>query len=563
MGIDFSPRQEEGGPQRLQRFFEIVPGVLSITIIVGMFVLSAVQPVIAALLTIAFVLSWLFRMVYSNILLISSFLRLRAERATDWMERIRRLGDLPAFVRELEREPVGRSFSERLARAAHKREIRALMAAGAVPPSARDLYHAVIIPIAGERRPVFEPDVMSIASGSYPPSRILLILAVEQRAPEQVKKEAEEIRQRYRGAFMNLIVAIHPDGIPGEARVKGANTTYGARVAADYMRSRGIPLENVIVSCFDADTVASPQYFACLTYHFMICPDRTRASFQPVPVYLNNLWEAPGFARILDMGSSFFQLMEAANPEKLVTFSSHSMSFAALADTGYWPVDMVSDDSAIYWKAFLHFKGDYRVVPMPVTLSMDITQSETWSKTVVSVYKQKRRWAWGVESFPIVMTSFVLSGDIPLLTRLKQGYRLLQSHVSWATWPFLLGIMSWLPAIFISHGNSHSIVRYSEPRILSTLFDVALSGFLLYALLSQLIVPRDVGRGHLGKRIAHALEWILVPVVSLLFGAIPALDAQVRLLLGKRLEFWVTSKQRTPLGKAPRARGNGRLRVRS
>jgi hypothetical protein len=104
--------------------------------------------------------------------------------------------------------------------------------------------------------------------------------------------------------------------------------------------------------------------------------------------------------------------------------------------------------------------------------------------------------------------------------------------------------MSWLPAAVISWGHSHSVVRYNEPRILSTMFNLALIGFLMYAVLSQLFLPREKGGTPVWKRILHAAEWLLVPPVSLLFGAIPALDAQTRLLLGKRLEFWVTVKKR-------------------
>ena len=33
------------------------------------------------------------------------------------------------------------------------------------------------------------------------------------------------------------------------------------------------------------------------------------------------------------------------------------MSFKALVEIGYWPVDMISDDSAIYWKAYIHYAG--------------------------------------------------------------------------------------------------------------------------------------------------------------------------------------------------------------
>ena len=50
------------------------------------------------------------------------------------------------------------------------------------------------------------------------------------------------------------------------------------------------------------------DFFAGLTYYYLTFPDRERASFQPVPVYNNNIWEAPGITRVLETGSSFFQL---------------------------------------------------------------------------------------------------------------------------------------------------------------------------------------------------------------------------------------------------------------
>jgi len=55
----------------------------------------------------------------------------------------------------------------------------------------------------------------------------------------------------------------------------------------------------------------------------------------------------------VEMSASFCQLIESMRLEKFVTFSSHSMSFKTLVEIGYWPVNMISDDSVVYWKAYL------------------------------------------------------------------------------------------------------------------------------------------------------------------------------------------------------------------
>ena len=543
MTFQFSPSRLSGRDRALQRCFSILPGLTSWTILLGITALAFWKPQLAAALVIAFNLYWLLRLLFMTLFLVLSYVRLSVERDTDWMARVRGLDRLAEYRDDRSRVSSTGSLRRRFSRWLHVRELRAV-AAQAPPPGSETIAHLVIIPIMQEPREILEPGLASLARQTFPPERILVVLAVEERAAESVKAGVRELQRRYREAFLDLLVVVHPDGLPGEARVKGANATYAAKAAAAFFAERRIAYERVVASCFDADTVVGPQYFACLTYRFLACPERTRASFQPIPVYHNNIWEVPGFARVLDIGSSFFQLIESTNPEQLVTFSSHSMSFKALVETGYWPVDMISDDSAIFWKAFIRFDGRYQVVPLPVTVSMDVTAADSWWKTVGHVYRQKRRWAWGVENFPVVMRAFVTSRTIPLSARLRHGFKLFESHVSWATWGFLLTVIGWLPALLVGREFSDSVLYYSAPRITATIFSLASISLATTIIVSLCLLPKRPMRWSLLTKIGHALEWLLVPVISAGFSALPALDAQTRLMLGDRLEFWVSEKGR-------------------
>ncbi|MBU1894469.1 MAG: glycosyltransferase family 2 protein [Candidatus Omnitrophica bacterium] len=545
MKFEFSGNNLSGKDRKLQRFFEILPGTTSWVIIIGMLILSFQQPIYAAVIIIAFDFYWLLRLLYLTLFLIFSYIRLTAEKETNWMERVRKLDNLEDYLEELTACKKQVNKKQKLSDKALLSEVEEFHKSGSNKAQLNDLYNLVIIPVAKETREIVEPGLKSIAESTFPLKQIIIVLAVEERADETVKNDIRHLAQTYQDKFFDIMIFLHPDGIAGEAKAKGANVSFAAKKAAEYLAAKNISFENVIVSCFDSDTVVNSEYFASLTYYFQVCPRRERASFQPVPVYNNNIWEAPGITRVLETGSSFFQLIEATNPEKLVTFSSHSMSFKALVDIGYWPVDMISDDSAIFWKAFVHFDGEYKVIPMYTTLSMDAVVAGTWWKTVKNVYKQKRRWAWGVENFPIVMRAFLKNKNISVFFKIKQAFKLFEGHVAWATWAFLLTFIGWLPAIFAGREFSHSVLYYSAPRIMGIIFNLASFSLITSIILSLLLLPKPTEKNSIGKRVGYAFQWLLVPFTMVFLSALPALDAQTRMLLGKYMTFWVTDKKRT------------------
>jgi len=544
LNFNYSRQNLQEKEKRLERAFEVIPGLTSWSVIAGMVVLSFVNPVFAAVLIIAFDLYWIMRLIYMNIFLVLSYFRLSSESKTDWMGLIAGLDRLKTDLSREEPLPGKAALGEKFAKSIHLREYKYIADNRVSLPKSADIMHLVIIPIAKEDKEIVEPGIKSLKSGSFPSAKMLVVMALEGSAPQKVKEQVYGLQQEYRQNFFDLLVAEHPQGLAGEARVKGANSTYAARLAAGYLSKKQIAFENVIVSCFDADTVVNPGYFSCLTYYYMITPFRERTSFQPIPVYNNNIWEAPGFSRVLDVGSSFFQLIEATNPEQLVTFSSHSMSFKALVDIDYWPVDMISDDSAIFWKAFIHFDGDYRAVPMFTTVSLDVTVAGNWWRTLVNVYRQKRRWAWGVENFPIIMRGFLKADKIPLSKKLRHSYKIFEGHISWATWPFILGVIGWLPAVFSGRQFTSTALYYNAPRITATIFKLASLGLLTCIILSLLLLPKKKIKHNMLNRIGHAFEWLFIPLASVILSALPALDAQTRLMFGRYMEFWVTEKQR-------------------
>jgi len=263
-----------------------------------------------------------------------------------------------------------------------------------------------------------------------------------------------------------------------------------------------------------------------------------------MPVYNNNIWYAPSFARLVEISASFCQMIESMRLEKFVTFSSHSMSFKTLVEINYWPVNMVSDDSVVYWKAYLYYKGDYHVVPLYITVSMDAAYANNIIKTIIMQYKQKRRWAWGIENFPYVVSRFLNEGDIALSKKIRRSFHLLESHVTWAVWAVIITLIAPLPILLGGVLFQQIPIGYNLPKITGLLLQLTLITSVIWIALSRIVLPPRPKDVRWIKNVVLLLEWVLVPFIILILGSTPALDAQTRLAFGRYMKFYPTEKSR-------------------
>jgi hypothetical protein len=69
-------------------------------------------------------------------------------------------------------------------------------------------------------------------------------------------------------------------------------------------------------------------------------------------------------------------------------------------------------------------------------------------------------------------------------------------------------------------------------------------GMCVSAILFLFLLPPRPKKQSPFKFVVMLLQWVLLPVSLILFGSIPAVEAQTRLMFGKYLGFWVTEKAR-------------------
>lgn len=496
------------------RMLEIIPGFLVWITFAVLILVSFLNPLAAIYGIILFDLYWMLRISYLMVYIITSWFRFKTASKINWQQK-------------LESEFDGSQTAVNW----------------------HEYWHIVFLPTYKEPYDIVKACLIALKSGAYPlvKSRMIIVLAGEERDSERFSEISKKISDEFGDEFSKIIITIHPKNTAGELPGKGSNLYYAGHVAQEYIDQKNIDYKKIIVSTFDIDTIASPQYFSYLTYHFLAHPNPYRTSFQPLTLYHNNIWESDPLIRVVASSTTFWLLTDLARSDRLFTFSSHSMSWQALVDIGFWQNNIVTEDSRIFLQCFIHYDGDYRVTPMYTTVSMNTVFMGSYFKSLVNQYKQMRRWAYGVEHFPYMIWHFIGNKKISLKKKISYIWNQTEGVYSWATAPIIMFIGGRLPLWVNNSINDTSFVSQQAPLILSSLMTIGMWGIIIIAILSTILMPRKPLRG-INKIFQYGImifQWALFPVTMLIFGALPAIDAQTRLMIGKYLDFWVTEKKST------------------
>lgn len=526
---------------RLWRLLEIIPGALSWGAIFLTLILSVLTPTLVASFVILYTIIWLFRSVKMSVNLYRGYRKTLEAMKTDW-QRLITLNDSPDKIDYEIRQTNAEEEPKRHFSLLHlKKQVQSLQKSGEWKRS-KEVFHAIIFVTYKESYELIRESVKSYADGKYPPSRIIMVMAGEESDRENFTDIARRIKHEYGDRFMHFMITVHPGNIPGEIRGKSANATWAAKELKSYVDEKGIAYDNLMISNFDADTVVHPLYFSELTFKYLTTSRRTEQGYQPTPMFHNNIWDVPALVRLVAQGCTFWRMAESMDKDKYKSFSSRSLSFRTVLDVNYWDPSVIPEDSRQYWTAFTIYDGRHRLVPIYSPIYMDAVLSDTYVKTFKSQYMQLRRWAWGVCDFPFVALNLWYHPEIPRREKIYRIFEFLENSFFWATGPILLTFTGFIPGL-LNADFRDTVLAYNLPRIMSDLLTYASAGIIMCAVISLSLVPSNKSKGIIG-RISLSLQWILVPIVSIILSAIPALDAQTRLMFGRYLEYKVTQKTR-------------------
>ena len=527
-----------------ERFWEIIPGAMFWATAFFAIFFSANHPVGVAVFIIIFDLYWLFKAVNGAAHLISAYRKLKLFETINWQEYARKLSDFLSYSVFLdEQSNQAKTAFSRKYHESEKERIEKLIGKGRRGGEFMDYYHLVVLPFVNESFEVLSTTFEALKKINYPRERLMVILASEERAGAAAAQAAAEIKAKFAEDFYRLFVTVHPDGLAGEIRGKSANASYAVGSVLPELENMGIAVEQVLVSNFDSDTIVHPEYFGRVIYEFLTAEKPYRRSYQPIALYNNNIWDSPSFIRVVSVSNSFWQFIESSRPNRLRTFSSHTMTLRALIDAGFWRKDLVNEDGYIFWQCFFHYKGDYEVTPLFISVSLDTCLADTYTQTLVNQYKQKRRWAYNVEYYPTLMPA-LLKMKISLWEKIYKVFQFVEGNYTWATASIVIAALGWLPLVLGGQVFRQSVVALNLPQVTSFLMTIATIFLIFSVLINIVLLPPRPAKYSIWRTINMYLQWFLVPIVSVVFGSLPAVEAQTRLMLGRYMEFWVTPKTR-------------------
>ncbi|USN53871.1 MAG: glycosyltransferase family 2 protein [Candidatus Nomurabacteria bacterium] len=491
---------------RTYRFLEILPGAFIWLTFAVTLVAIFWKPLWAIVFIIVFDVLWLVRITYVLTYIILAYTRYRRANKIDWLAQCQQPRLLGRF---------------------------------------HQLKHVVVVPSFRDEFHIIDTSLRYLVESSVPREQIFVVLALEERDGERAHELGRQLSEKYGHQFGQWLVTYHPADLAGEMPGKGSNISWAGHRMKERIDELGWNYDDIIVTSLDVDSCVHREYLACLSYEFMTQAYPHRNSYQPIPVFQNNTWDAPAFTRVVASSTTFWLLSETIRNDRMFTFSSHSMSFRALVDVGFWQNDIVTEDSRIFLQCLVNYDGDYEVVPIYLPVSMDTVQGRTFWQSVVNQYKQIRRWAYGTENLPFMIWNFRDMPTMSLRKKLRYIWNQLEGEYSWATAPILIFVLGYAPLWVAPEAVRTTALFQSAPFVLQTILTLSLTGLFVSAAITWMILPPRPRKVKQWRKLAMIFQWVVFPITTIAFGSIPAIEAQTRLMLGKYLGFWTTEKVRS------------------
>lgn len=484
-------------PVKTRRFLELLPGLLSWTIILSPIWGSLFIPVVMAYFILFFDIYWFYK---SYSLVINAYRasnRIKKAEKEDWLAKAQ----------------AEKGFDK--------------------------VHHVLVMPMYKESVEKMRTTITHLSRQTLPREKLYIVLAMEERETEAPEK-VNTIIKEFKSTFGNIFATYHPD-VEGEVKGKSSNEAYAGKEAYKILYEKGnLDIEYATISSVDVDSIFDKQFFAALSYKFLSDPKRYHKFWQSATVFYNNIWEVPAPIRIISFFGSLWRISLLVQGDRLITQSTYSLSFKMLHDIGYWDVDVIPEDYRIFFKAFFKLKGQLWTEPIFLKTSMDAAYSHGYINSLKNKYHQERRWSWGVSDDPLFVKWWFTVPGVPFVRKTVMLYHVLLDHFLWPVNWFIITVAANIMP-FINPAFSRTALGYSLPQLAGVILTACIAAIFAMMFIDYKNMPENV-QLPLRRKIFFPFEFILMPIVGFFLSALPALISHTQLMLGKRMEYKVTDK---------------------
>ncbi|HET6316016.1 MAG TPA: glycosyltransferase family 2 protein, partial [Chloroflexota bacterium] len=387
-----------------KRILEVLPPALAWAAITSPAWAAIIAPRVLGGFLVAFSGYWLWRSIEFTVGLLIGLARLHVSQRRDWLAAGERLGGF------------GR------------------------------VHHVVIVPTYRESDAVLAETLECLARQTLPLERVAVVLAFEERDLEAPARAAR-LSDRFAPRFAQWLVTMHPD-VPGEVKGKSSNLAWAARRVEDELVATGrLDARNLLVTVCDADSRFDRQYLAALGHQVLSHPYGRLHIYQPAILFYANHSRLPLPLRAVSSVFSLYSLARLAASHRLIPQSTYSLSWWAARRVSYWDVDVVPEDSHMFFKVWLHLGKRVRTRAIHLPVYADAAEGLTPVGSAASTYNQIRRWAWGVSDIPYLMLQTIRARHIPWHIRIARVGWYVEEHLVWPSHWFLLTLGGLLPPL--------------------------------------------------------------------------------------------------------------------
>lgn len=484
-------------PNKSRRLFEIIIPLLSWGIITMPVWLSFWHPAVVAYFVLGFEVYWFYKSFTIAINGIKAFLTLSAHTKVDWLAQVKQI------------------------------------------PDWQQVFHVIVIPEYKEPLSVLEDTFKNLLLQDYPLKQVMVVLATEE-TDDQADETSAVLKNKYEHHFKAFWITKHPL-LPGEFKGKSSNMAWAGKFVSQKLKELDIDPKMVTITSCDADVLLHPKYFSYLTNSYLKDPEREFHFYQPAILFYSNIWRIPLPGRVVNTIASIFNLSLLPQEDRLINFSTYSLSFATVEKVGYWGVDVIPEDYHLFFKTYFALGEKVKTKAIYLPVLADAAESKGFWRTMINQYEQQKRWAWGISDIPFVLKNYFTNSSIPLLSKTMRVFHLLEAHLLWPTNWFILTLGSTIPQI-VSPRFARTVLGHNLSQLSSAILTICIAFLVIMIILDLRTKPARPKEFKMWKIPILYLQWFTLPVVAFFLSALPGLDAHTRMMLGKRLEYRVTEK---------------------